>query len=65
MDIVTEELRWTSNKDFAAFVASGCALSHMRVHLVQWCCPGSARGVLTLLEIYVYIYIYLVSIIIN
>ena len=35
------------------------------IHLVRGCCPGSARGVWLLLEIYVYIYIYLVSILIN
>ena len=49
MDIVTEELRWTSNKDFAAYVAAECALSHMRVWQDQqqaadsppnWFCNG-------------------------
>jgi hypothetical protein len=58
MDIVTEELRWTSNKDFAAYVAAECALSHMRVWQDQqqaadsppnWFCNGySANELLEL-----------------
>ena len=58
MDIVTEELRWTPNKDFAAYVAAECALSHMRVWQDQrqaadsppnWFCNGySANELLEL-----------------